>query len=66
MKIIRFKEVHDEREHLVKIIAERADTGEHVLDAIWDPHDKQTPENRENFRVWVRRMLTQMGYEITN
>ena len=39
-------------------------TGEHVIDAQWDPRDKQTSENRASFRKWAYRMVEQMGHEV--
>ena len=39
-------------------------TGEHVIDAQWDPRDKQTSENRAAFRKWAYRMVEQMGHEV--
>jgi len=38
--------------------------GDVVIDALWDPRDKQTNDNRVKFRVWAYRMLNQMGYEV--
>jgi hypothetical protein len=36
--------------------------GNHIFDAIWDPTDENTPENREKFRKWVYTMLKRRGY----
>lgn len=39
-------------------------SGEHILDALWDPTEKQTPENRIKFRNWTVGMLKRKGYEV--
>ncbi len=39
-------------------------SGEFVLEAVWDPKDEQTSENRVLFRKWAYRMLDQLGYQI--
>jgi hypothetical protein len=39
-------------------------SGEFVIDALWDPKDEQTSENRILFRKWAYRMIEQLGYQI--
>lgn len=39
-------------------------TGDHIIDALWDPRDEQTSENRALFRKWAYRQLEQQGYEV--
>jgi hypothetical protein len=64
-KVIQ-KEVHDEAGNIVRIEAVYKDTGEHVLDILWDPNDEQTAENRDEFRKWANRILRSKGLEPIN
>ena len=41
------------------------ETGTHLFDALWDPTDEQTDENRTAFRQWVKRITAQHGHELT-
>lgn len=50
------KEVYNNGD-LTKVEVIDADTGEHIVDVLWDPHDEQTPENRQEFRRWVDRII---------
>lgn len=63
---VRLTEEYDKEGNMIRIIAESAETGEHVIDAIWDPHDEQTIEKRAAFRAWVTTMLTRMGHDSIN
>jgi len=38
--------------------------GEFVIQAVWDPTDEQTSENREEFRKWFYRMLKNKEYQL--
>lgn len=38
--------------------------GGFVIQAVWDPRDEQTSENRALFRKWAYRQLEQQGYEV--
>ena len=38
--------------------------GAHIIDALWDEHDEQTPINRIEFRKWANTMLERKGYTI--
>jgi hypothetical protein len=38
--------------------------GEHIIDAVWDSRDKQTSENRIEFRKWAYRQLDQQGFRV--
>jgi hypothetical protein len=40
------------------------EAGEFVIEAVWDPEDEQTSENRVKFREWATRLLDQKGYEV--
>ena len=40
--------------------------GEHIIDALWDPNDEQTSENRIKFRKWAYKTLEQKGYTLYN
>lgn len=39
-------------------------TGDHILDAQWDPADAQTSENRILFRKWAYNHLRNQGWDI--
>ena len=47
------KEVYDDRGNLKIIEVIDAETSKHIADFLWNPHDAQTPENRNKFRDWV-------------
>jgi hypothetical protein len=38
--------------------------GSFEFQALWDPTDEQTSENREAFRKWAYRMADQQKYEV--
>ncbi len=38
--------------------------GNHVLDAVWDPEEAQTNENRVAFRKWAYEHLRKQDWEI--
>ena len=38
--------------------------GTFEFQALWDPRDEQTNENREAFRKWSYRMAEQQKYEV--
>ena len=57
-------EVLDKDGNLTRIEFNDKDTGEHVMDALWDPRDEQTSENRVHFRKWAYRQLEQQGNEV--
>ena len=38
--------------------------GDFAFQALWDPTDEQTSENREVFRRYSYRMAFQLGYEV--
>jgi hypothetical protein len=39
-------------------------SGKHIIDAVWDSRDKQTSENRIEFRKWAYRQLDQQGFRV--
>ena len=53
-------EVHGESGDLLKIVAIYPG-GEHAYDFLWTQDEPNTPENREEFRVWVSRFLENKG-----
>ena len=56
-------DIYDKDGNMVKI--EFNDVkGEHIIDAIWDSRDKQTSQNRTEFRKWAYRQLDQQGFEV--
>jgi|CryBogDrversion2_5_1035270.scaffolds.fasta_scaffold08268_4 hypothetical protein len=61
-KIAVMHDILDKDGNLVKISAHEID-GEHIFDALWDERDKQTHENRQEFRKWVANMLRNKGYK---
>jgi hypothetical protein len=62
MKRVIMAEVHDESGGMTRIQAIDPETGESVLDFVWDPRDEQTPENRLAFRKWATGWLERKGY----
>ena len=56
-------DVYDKDGNMVKIEFNEG-TGEHIIDAIWDPIDPQTAKNREAFRKWAYTMIERKGYEV--
>jgi hypothetical protein len=40
------------------------ESGDFLMQFLWDERDKQTSENRIEFRKWVNRHLKQSGYEV--
>lgn len=63
---VRLTEVFDDGGDMLRIIVEDAETGEHVFDALWDPNEEQTTDNRQEFRRWVTRILARKGHESIN
>ena len=57
-------EYFDKDGNLTSISFSDMETGEHVIDALWDPRDEQTIPNRLNFRKWAYRQLKQQGHEV--
>jgi len=39
-------------------------SGDHIIDAVWDPTDEQSSENRINFREWAYKWIEQKGYKV--
>lgn len=56
-------DVYDKDGNIIKIEFNSAD-GSHIVDALWDPTDEQTSENRIKFREWAYRWIEQKGYEV--
>lgn len=40
------------------------ETGEFQFQAVWDPDDEQTADNRKRFREWANRMARRMDFEV--
>jgi hypothetical protein len=53
----RITEVYDSNGNLAKLEAHDANTGEHIIDALWDLNDEHTPETRGAFRDWFSTYL---------
>lgn len=56
-------DVYDDTGDLIRIEA-RDSTGKFVVQAVWDPNDEQTSENREAFREWFYRILKQKEHQV--
>lgn len=52
-RYVRLTEVFNDDGKMVKIVAEEAETGRHVLDVLWDPRDEQDEDTRKEFRQWA-------------
>ena len=56
-------EIHDDTGDFKRI--EFYDTeGDHIIDAVWDDRDEQTPKNRTEFRIWAYRLMRDKGYQV--
>ena len=56
-------DVYDKNGDMIKIEFNDAN-GEHILDAVWDPTDEQTSENRVAFRKWAYNHVRNQEWEI--
>jgi len=56
-------DIYNKEGDLVKIEVSK-ESGEHLLDFLWDERDEQTSEYRVEFRKWVNRHLKQSGHEV--
>lgn len=56
-------DIYDKEGNLLKIEA-HDDTGEFIIQFLWDPRDKQTSKKREEFRKFAYRMLEQKDYKV--
>jgi hypothetical protein len=56
-------DVYDKDGNMTKIEFNTA-SGEHIVDAVWDPTDEQTSENRIKFREWAYRFIETKEYEV--
>lgn len=63
---VRLTDVFDETGAMVKIVADDVETGEHVLDFLWNPWDPQDETHRTEFREWVRSVLEQKQLRVIN
>jgi hypothetical protein len=57
-------EIFDKDGNLTKIEVYLS-TGVHLFDALWDPRDAQTHENRVAFREWVNRQIRSHYHEVS-
>lgn len=55
-------EIFDKDGNLTKIEIYLSN-GEHLFDALWDPRDEQTHDNRVAFREWVNRQIRNHDHE---
>ena len=63
MKVAIPVEVFSKEGDLMRIEFHDLD-GNHIIDAVWDPKDDQTSENRVKFREWAYRFIEQKDYEV--
>ena len=56
-------DVYDREGNLIRIEFNTT-SGDHIIDAIWDPTDEQTSENRSKFREWAYKWIEQKEYEV--
>jgi hypothetical protein len=56
-------DVYDEDGNMTKVEFNDGE-GNHIIDAVWDPSDAQTSENRTFFRKWAYNFLRNEGWEI--
>lgn len=56
-------EVHDKGGNLLRIEFYALD-GEHIIDALWDENDAQTPDNRVEFRKWAYTMVKRQNFTV--
>lgn len=49
-------DIYDKEGNLVRIEAYDR-SGEFIMQALWDPNDKQTSENRIKFREWFAKHM---------
>ena len=57
------QDVYDKEGNLIKIEV-HDESGEFLLQFLWDERDEQTSEKREEFRKWATRHLQQSGHEV--
>jgi hypothetical protein len=57
------QDVYDKEGNLIKIEV-HDESGEFLLQFIWDERDEQTSDKREEFRKWATRHLQQSGHEV--
>lgn len=58
-------DIHDKDGNLLRIEFLNKITNEFEFQAEWDPNDKQTYENREEFRKWSNLMAKNLGFEVS-
>lgn len=56
-------DIYNKEGELVRIEAYK-ESGEFLMQFLWDEHDEQTSENRIEFRKWASRHLKQSGHEV--
>lgn len=56
-------DIYNKEGELVRIEAYK-ESGEFLMQFLWDERDEQTSENRVEFRKWATRHLKQSGHEV--
>lgn len=57
------QDIYDKAGNLVRIEV-HDESGEFLMQFLWDERDEQTSEKREEFRKWAERHLKQAGHEV--
>lgn len=57
------QDIYDKQGNLVRIEV-HDESGEFLMQFLWDERDEQTSEKREDFRKWATRHLQQAGHEV--
>jgi hypothetical protein len=57
------QDVYDKEGNLIKIEV-HSESGEFLMQFLWDEREEQTSANREEFRKWAMRHLQQSGHEV--
>ena len=58
-------DIYDNKGHLLRIEA-YDEKGEFIMQALWDPRDEQTYENRVKFREWFYQHMERRDDETKN
>ena len=57
-------DVYDKDGNMTKIEVNDV-SGNHIVDFVWDEHDEQTSQKRQEFREWAYKFLREnKGYEV--
>jgi hypothetical protein len=57
------QDIYDKEGNLIRIEV-HDESGEFLLQFLWNPRDEQTSEKREEFRKWAIKHLKKAGHEV--